>query len=101
MQLNTNIQDFVLKTLSFFEPMTFSQIILDFDNDLIKDFPDLDKEQLQKVIDLLEKKKFIKKVIIDKEIGWIRIHRKRSWLTRLLKGLTGMSSLNSLLSIVF
>lgn len=83
MKKNTKLENLVLMTLSFFEPMTFSQIILDFDSDLLKDFPDFDKEQLQEVINLLEKKKFIKRLTIDKEIGWIRVHFKRSWWKRL------------------
>ncbi|MBC7538918.1 MAG: hypothetical protein H7281_08855 [Bacteriovorax sp.] len=83
MKKNTKLENLVLMTLSFFEPMTFSQIILDFDSDLLKDFPDFDKEQLQEVINLLEKKKFIKRLTIDKEIGWIRVHSKRSWWKRL------------------
>ncbi|MDD4974083.1 MAG: hypothetical protein PHY93_07010 [Bacteriovorax sp.] len=81
--MNTKLENLVLATLSFFEPMTFSQIILDFDSDLLKDFPDFDKEQLQNIINLLEKKKLIKRVTIDKERGWIRIHPKRSWWKRL------------------
>lgn len=76
--------DLVLVTLSFFEPMTFSQIILDFDEVKLLDFPDFDKEQLQKIINELEKKKILKKVIIDKEIGWIKIQPKKSWLKKIL-----------------
>ena len=83
MELNKNLENFVLMTLSFFEAMTFSQIILDFDNELIKDFPDLDKEQLLEIISSLEKKKLIKRVQIVKEIGWVRVHPKRSWWKRL------------------
>ena len=79
MKINTNLENLVLMTLSFFEAMTFSQIILDFDKDLIKEFPDFDKEQLQEILSKLEKKKIIYRVTIDKEIGWIRVHRKRSW----------------------
>jgi transcription initiation factor IIE alpha subunit len=81
--MNTKLENLVLATLSFFEPMTFSQIILDFDSDLLKDFPNFDKEQLQDIINLLEKKKLIKRVTIDKERGWLRVHPKRSWWKRL------------------
>jgi transcription initiation factor IIE alpha subunit len=81
--MNTKLENLVLATFSFFEPMTFSQIILDFDSDLLKDFPNFDKEQLQDIINLLEKKKLIKRVTIDKERGWLRVHPKRSWWKRL------------------
>jgi hypothetical protein len=74
-----SLEEVVLMTLSFFEPMTFSKIILDFDNDQLKHFPDFNKEELQNIINKLEKKKLIKRVPIDKEIGWLRIHPKRSW----------------------
>ncbi|MDO9182716.1 MAG: hypothetical protein Q7U04_09920 [Bacteriovorax sp.] len=84
MKSTTKIENLVLMTLSFFEPMTFSQVILDFDNDLLKDFPEFDKVELQKILNLLEKKKLIKKILIDKEMGWIRIHPKRSWLSSFL-----------------
>ena len=80
--MNTKLEELVLVTLSFFEPMTFSQIILDFDSDLLKDFPDFDKEQLQEIINSLERKKLIKKLTIDKEMGWIRVLPKRSWWKR-------------------
>jgi hypothetical protein len=83
MSENTKLENLILMTLSFFEPMTFSQIILDFDNDLLKDFPDFDKEALQGILILLENKKQIKKINIDKEDGWIRIHPKKSWWKRL------------------
>lgn len=81
--MKTNLEELVLVTLSFFEPMTFSKIILDFDSELIRDFPDFDKEQLQSIINKLESKKLIKRVTIDKEIGWIRVRPKRSWWKRL------------------
>ena len=83
MEENNKLENFVLMTLSFFEKMTFSQIILDFDNDLLADFPDFDKEQLQEILITLEKKKLIKRVNIDKEAGWIRLYPKKSWWKRL------------------
>lgn len=81
--MKTTLEDLVLMTLSFFEPMTFSKVILDFDDDKLKDFPDFDKEQLQGIINKLEKKKLIKRVTIDKEIGWVRVQPKRAWWKRL------------------
>ena len=81
--MSIKIEELVLMTLSFFEPMTLSHIILDFDNDLLLNYPDLDKDQLLQIITTLEKKKCIKQVKIDKEIGWIRVHPKRSWWKKL------------------
>jgi restriction endonuclease Mrr len=82
MKINPDVEKLVLVTLSFFEPMTFSQIILDFDKDLISNFPNFDKEELIEVLDSLEKKKLINRIKIDKEIGWIRVHIKRPWWKR-------------------
>lgn len=84
--MKNNLEELVLVTLSFFEPMTLSQIILDFDNEKLKDFPDFDKEQLQEIITILEKKKLIQRVLIDKEAGWLRMQPKKSWLKRLFPG---------------
>lgn len=78
------LTDLVLVTLSFFEPMTFSQIILDFDEEKLLDFPNFDKDQLQEIINELEKKKILKRVIIDKEIGWIKVQPRKSWLKKIL-----------------
>jgi hypothetical protein len=79
-----NLEDLVLETLSFLEPMTFSQIILDFDNEKLSKFPTFSKEDLENVIHKLEKKKKLKRITIDKEVGWIKIQRKRSWLQNFL-----------------
>lgn len=85
MEANKNLENLVLMTLSFFEPMTFSQIILDFDNEQLKNFPQFDKETLQEILEILRKKKLIKEVKIDKEIGWIKVQRKRVWWKRIFQ----------------
>ena len=77
------IEDYVLSTLSFYEAMTFSRIILDFNSDDLKNYPDFDKEMLTDILMLLLKKKLIKQVKIEKEIGWIRIHKTKSWIKKL------------------
>ncbi|MFA6237827.1 MAG: hypothetical protein WC635_10905 [Bacteriovorax sp.] len=81
--MTSELENLVLITLSYFEPMTFSKIILDFDSEEIKNFPDFDNVKLQEMLSSLEKKKLIKRVKIDKETGWIRVLPKRSWWKRL------------------
>ena len=81
----TKLEELVLGTLSFLEPMTFSQVILDFNSEKLLSFPEFDKDQLQNTINSLEKKKLLKKVVIDKEEGWIRIQPKRSRIGLLMK----------------
>jgi hypothetical protein len=80
---NLELEELVLGTTSFFEPMTLSKIILDFDDKKLLNFPDFDKEQLIQIIKYLEKKKKLKKVTIDKEVGWVKVQPKRSWLKKL------------------
>lgn len=81
------LEELVLGTLSFYEPMTFSNIILDFSSELLKDFPNFDKSDLEAILKELEKKKLIKKIILDrsphKEFAWIRLYPKRSWWKRI------------------
>lgn len=83
MNKHSTLEELVLVTLSFYEPMTFSNIILDFNSEALAEFPDFDKEQLHALIKDLEDKKLIKRVTIDKEVGWLRIHPRRSWWKRL------------------
>jgi hypothetical protein len=77
------IEELVLGTLSFYEPLTLSQLILDFDSSSLHDFPDFSREDLENVIKKLLKKKLIKEIVIGKEVGWMRIHPQKSWFKRL------------------
>jgi hypothetical protein len=79
------LEELVLVTLSYFEKMTFSQVILDFDNNKLKQFPDFDKIELALVLKNLEKKKLIKKVKIDKEYGWVRVYPNQSFFKKMLR----------------
>lgn len=81
--MNQKLNDLVLSTLSFYEPMTFSRIILDFDNEILKDFPEFDKEDLKMILNNLKKQKLIKSTKIEKEEAWIRVLPKRPWWKRL------------------
>jgi hypothetical protein len=80
----TDLEEFVLGTLSFYEPMTFSKIIIDLDSDALLGFPEFTREDLTVVLSSLEKQKVIKTLPIDKESGWIRIHPKKALWKRLL-----------------
>ena len=83
MNSTMTIDDFVLSTLSFYEPMTFSRIILDFKSEDLMAYPALDKEMLSDILKKLEKKKLVKTVQIDKERGWIRVHPPKNLLKKL------------------
>ncbi len=79
-----NLEDLVLETLSYFEAMTYSKIIFDFDSEKLKSFPSFHKEELQEILKRLIKKNRVKKVMIKKELGWIKIQPKRFWWKRIL-----------------
>jgi hypothetical protein len=81
----TKHEQIILGVFSFYEPMTFSNVILDLDKHLIGELGDFTREDLEATIKSLEKKKLIKDVVIDKETGWIRVHVRRSWWKRLFR----------------
>ncbi len=78
-KMTNNLESLLLSTFSFYEVMTFSQVILDLDAEALKEFPQLTKQDLELVIKALVKKKLIKSVKIDKEMGWVRIHPRKAW----------------------
>jgi len=85
---NPNLDEEVLVNLSYFEPMRFEQIILDFDNEFLKSHPKFDREVLMKILDRLVKDKKVKLIKGQAKSAadyqWQRIYpRKRtlwSWL---------------------
>lgn len=74
-----NCESLVLGTLSFYEAMTFAQVILDLDAEVLKTYPQFTKEDLELILKNLVNKKLIKPVKIDREVGWVRIHPRKSW----------------------
>ena len=50
-----SIEDMVLSNLSYFEPMRFEEIILDFDSDFLQLHPDFNREELMKILDAPKK----------------------------------------------
>lgn len=78
----TKNEQIILSVFSFYEPMTFSKVILDLDESLLADLGDFAKEDLEATIKSLEKQRLIKAVSVDKETGWIRIHPRRPWWKR-------------------
>ena len=81
MTMNNYIEhcDEVLKTLSFFDPMNKERIILEMDNDYLSINPEFNKEDLDKVLNHLRKKKLIKFIKSKKgEELFIKLMPKRS-----------------------
>lgn len=79
----TKNEEIILSVFSFYEPMTFSKVILDLDKTQLRELGDFAKEDLEATIKSLERQRLIRPVQLDKETGWIRIHPRRSWWKRL------------------
>lgn len=73
----------ILETLSFFENMTLEKIILDLDQNKLKQFPDFSKEDLLDLLNKFERERLVKKIQIDQEVMWIKIRKQNnSWFKR-------------------
>lgn len=84
MEKDQQIEDLILSTLSFYEPMSFSKIVFDMDTDVLKQFADFDKDQMLVILSSLEKRGLVKKSGSDSEMQWQRIHKKRSFWKKIL-----------------
>ena len=73
----SNEEEIILVTLSFYESLRWEQIILDLDDHFLKTHEDFSKEDLEKVLASLVKKKLVKKNKGD-EPSWIRLFPKKS-----------------------
>lgn len=78
-----NLEDLVLSTLSFYEPMNLSKIIFDMDQKVLEGLPEFDQKELDRILLALEKKKHIKKMKMSGEFYWIRVFKKQSFFNRL------------------
>lgn len=76
------IEDLILSTLSFYEPMSFSKIVFDMDTELLKKYPQFDKDQMLLVLNSLEKRALVKKSGEGNEAQWQRVHKKRPFWKR-------------------
>ncbi len=80
------IEELVLGVLSFYEPMSFELILLDMPDEQILDIEDFNREDLEKCLEELLKKKRIKVTSpkTDKEVFWLKVFPKKSFLQRTL-----------------
>jgi hypothetical protein len=72
------LDELILETLSFLEPMSTERLILDFDSDRLQQFPDFNKETLEKKLKSLIKQKKVK-VIKGQEPTYLKLMPKRPW----------------------
>ncbi len=76
------LEDLILSTLSFYEPMSFSKIVFDIDTDVLKSYPNFDKDQMITILKSLEARGLVKSTGIEAETQWQRIHKKRPFWKR-------------------
>lgn len=84
-----DLEDIVLGTLSFYEKMNESFVIMDLDSDFLMAHPELNKEVLSEILEGLVKKKLARKIVVEKEVFYQRVFRKPSLFKR-LKRFLGM-----------
>lgn len=72
------LENLILATLSFYEPMSFSKIVFDIDTEVLKNYPNFDRDQMTLILKSLEKRGMVKRIGEGNEAQWQRIHKKRS-----------------------
>lgn len=79
-------EELILKTLSFYEEMDFAKIVLDLDANELKNFPDLNREKIEAILNKFSKKKIIEITLNNGEKSYKRINpaRKKSHLPIIL-----------------
>jgi hypothetical protein len=83
MDQSQELENLILSTLSFYEPMSFSKIVFDIDTEVLKNYPNFDKDQMFLILSSLEKRGMVQKKGEGAEAQWQRIHKKRSLWKRL------------------
>jgi len=73
-----NLSNELLKTLSYFEPMSIEYIYLDLSKEFTLLNPELNVEDLLKCLTQLEKEKKIKSFRKEKQKYWQRVYPKKS-----------------------
>lgn len=76
------LQDLILSTLSFYEAMTFSKIVFDMDTELLKSYPNFDRDQMLLILKSFEKRGLVVASGEGSERKWQRIHKKRPFWKR-------------------
>ncbi len=78
------LENLILSTLSFYEPMSFSKIVFDMDTERLKQFAHFDKDQMLVILKSLEKRGLVSMTGKDSEAQWQRIHKKRPFWKKFL-----------------
>lgn len=70
-------KNLLLETLSFYEAMSFENIILDFDSEKLKSLGDFSRDELEEILSELVKEKKLKLTKINGELRWQKVFKKK------------------------
>lgn len=73
----------LLSTLSYFEPMTLEFIYLDMDKNFLEQNPNYSIDDLQLALKNLTRQKKIKAIQTEGQLTWVKIYPKKSLFKRL------------------
>lgn len=83
-QKEQTIKDKVLETLSFYDDYSWERLIVEFDENFLKENPDFAKEDLEGLLRNLKREGLVKITKSPKgELLYRRILKKRPWWRRL------------------
>ncbi len=91
-------EELILKTLSFYEEMDFQKIVLDLDANELKNFPDLNREKIEAILENFAKKKIITITTVNENIYYKKAFRKSK---RINEKLVVLSILAALIVTIF
>lgn len=83
MNNQNELENLILATLSFYEKMDFSKIVLDLDATELKKFPQFQREDLEKILTNLQKKKLIRAIKEKDQLLFLRVHPPKSFWSRI------------------
>ena len=69
----------LLKTLSFYEPMSMEYILIDLSKEFTLENPHLTTEDLEQSLRRLRKQGKVKRIKQGKDVFWQKTFPKRSW----------------------
>ena len=78
------LENEILRTLSFMEPMSLEYIFLDLDKDFLQHHNHLNTQDLLNTLERLKKTKKIKQITDGEQKKWIKVFPKKPWYKRLL-----------------
>ena len=82
-KMSKEIEETILEALSFYDPMTKDEIILDLDDGKIQENPDFSLEVFENKLESLLKNEKVKMIKNGKNISYLRLFPKRkSWPKR-------------------